>query len=58
MYVPVVDFGKYNKIAEQSFFKMLGKVVRRAGRKAGRSVHDPSRRGGRADAHHGRGGRL
>ncbi len=27
MYVPVVDFGKYNKIAEQSFFKRLGKVV-------------------------------
>lgn len=27
MYIPVVDFGKYNKIAEQSFFKRLGKVV-------------------------------
>lgn len=27
MYAPVVDFGKYNKIAEQSFFKRMGKVV-------------------------------
>lgn len=27
MHVPVVDYGKYNKIAELSFFKRLGKVV-------------------------------
>ncbi len=27
MYTPVIDFGKYNKIVEQTFFKRMGKVV-------------------------------
>lgn len=27
MYTPVIDFGKYNKISEQTFFKKLGKVA-------------------------------
>jgi len=27
VYTPVIDFGKYNKIAEQTFFKRMGKVV-------------------------------
>ena len=27
MYTPVIDFGKYNKIAEQTFYKKLGKVA-------------------------------
>lgn len=27
MYTPVIDFGKYNKIVEQTFFKKLGKVA-------------------------------
>lgn len=27
LYTPVIDFGKYNKISEQTFFKKLGKVA-------------------------------
>ena len=64
MVIKNIDFEKYNKMAEKSFYRKLGKVVNvvgltieSAGLQTGGSVPDPSGCG-RGKAHHGRSGRL